>query len=594
MQTLFNWFSDPAFSALALSLLSSLWQAALVYILVLILIQLNKNAPARIKYNIAAIGALIITTCFVQTFFYHLSLQTTLSDRLTDHEAAMLFYPGKIALLSGVYSDQMGEGGFNLHRVIPLALCIYFIGMLIMTIRIIYAYLLIRQLKSKGLYPAPVAFNQHMNDVIRQLNIVSTVRLYLSDRVNVPVMLGFIKPIILLPVSIATHLTSAQIEAIITHELAHIRRWDYLINLLQSIIEAVFFFNPFVWLLSKIMRDEREKACDEMVVQAVPPYTYATALLALEKINGTKRLTLAANGHTPFKLLNRIKHFTMKENPMMTIRQKAFSILLIVIGLGCIAWLSPEKTSQANKHKGHPQTQQTNTAETKSFLTKAEVSIVDSIPHRQNTQAKTNEIANPETSSDFSPALQKQIKEITESAQKIAAQVNQDTGWKSQVRLIQQKAVQMSEKFERDSDWKAAVEKITKDAKALSGKMKEDPAMKSQMEALQKNALELSAKYKLSPEFNQQLEALKINSRDLALKLKNDTAWKKQIKAIRFKAENIAKKMKEDPEFAEQIQKMASSYKDIAFKVINDPEFKQQLEQLRSDIQKMKLNFGDE
>ncbi|GAB3365250.1 hypothetical protein GCM10027566_35690 [Arachidicoccus ginsenosidivorans] len=586
MQTLFDWFSDPAFSALAISLLSSLWQAALVFIIIYVLIKLNKNAPARIRYNIAAIGALVITAWFFQTLLYHLSLQTTLSSQLSDHEAGMLFYPGKIPLLSGFYTEQVSTTGFSIKNCIPLAVCIYFIGMLIMTFRVVYAYILSRQLKSKGLYPAPITYKHHQEEVCRQLGIISTVKIYLSDRINVPVMLGFIKPIILLPLSIATHLTTTQIEAIITHELAHIRRWDYLINFLQSIIEAVFFFNPFVWLLSKIMREEREKACDEMVIRAVPAYTYATALLALEKINGTKRLTLAANGHKPFKLLNRIKHFTMKENPMMTFRQKALSLVLILIGLSCIAWLSPEKNKQSNKQAGQHQIQQTNLQGTPINFTNTKLTSTDSIPHQQ----KGNQVSNQ----DLSPEIQKQIDEITKSAKQIAQQVTKDTSWKLHVHEMQHKAAQMAAKFEQDSSWKLAVAKISQDAKALSSKMKDDPALKSQLEALQHGAMDLSKKYQLSPEYKKQIEALKNNSQALAFQLQNDTTWKKQLKTIRFKAENLAKRIKEDPEFAAQIKQMAASYKDIAFKVINDPKFKQQLEQLRSDIQKMKLHFGDD
>lgn len=577
MQTLFDWLSNPSFRSLAVSLLASLWQAGLVFIVIYGLLRLNKNAPARIKYNIAAVGQLIIACWFIQTFLHHLATQAALSQSLTAHEAAMLFYPGEFPLLSGLYTEELGSNGFQLSRCLPLALCVYIIGVLIMAIRIVFAYKQTRVLKTKGLFAVPQSYITHMEQICGQLNIYTTVRLYLSDKVNVPVMMGFIKPVILLPVSIVTHLTTAQIEAIITHELAHIRRQDYLINFIQSVIEAVFFFNPFVWLLSKIMREEREKACDELVIREVSAYTYATALLALEKINGTKRLTLAANGHRSFKLLNRIKLFTMKQKPIMTVKQKALSLLLIVVGLGCIAWLSPDKSVQ-QKTESQKTTAQNIPDPTGGIYDQAIVK--DSAPQRKSRTVIHGD--------SLSPEIQRQVDEITKSAQQIAKKFTDDTSWKESARALQLKAQQMALKFEQDSSWKRAVEQLTRDAKALSHKMKEDPDLKNQMQTLEKNAREMSKDYQPTPEMQKRIEEIRNKSLAIALQFKNDTAWKRQLEAIRIKARDLGKQMKENPEMARQIREMAERSKNIAFKVLNDPRLKAELEKLKSDIQKMK------
>ncbi|UAY57152.1 M56 family metallopeptidase [Arachidicoccus terrestris] len=585
MQTLFDWLSNPSFRSLALSLLASLWQAGLIFIVVYGLLRLNKNAPARIKYNIAAAGQLIIACWFIQTFLHHLATQATLSQSLTAHEAAMLFYPGEFPLLSGLYTEELGSGGFQLSKCLPLALCVYIIGVVIMTIRIIFAYKQTRVLKTRGIFAAPPSYIAHMQQVCGQLHIYNNVRLYLSDKVNVPVMMGFIKPVILLPVSILTHLTTAQIEAIITHELAHIRRQDYLVNFIQSVIEAVFFFNPFVWLLSKIMREEREKACDELVIREVSAYTYATALLALEKINGTKQLTLAANGHRSFKLLNRIKLFTMKQNPIMTVKQKALSLLLIVVGLGCIAWLSPDNAVQQKKEIKQITTQ--NTPELTGGTYNKEGIAKDSAP-----QSRHRTVIHRDS---LSPEIQKQVDEITKSAQQIAQKFANDTSWKERSRAIQQKAQALALKFEQDPSWKEALDKITKDAKALSHKMQENPELKRQMRDLEKSAQDMAKDYKPSPEMQKQLEEIRNKSMAIALQFKNDTAWKKQLTEIRLKAREMAKQMKENPEMAQKIREMAERSKDMAFKVLNDPKFKAQLEKLKADIQQMKwMDEGSE
>jgi|GEM_PF-5917038 len=587
MQTLFDWLSNPTFRALAISLLASLWQAGLIFMVVYGLLLLNKNAPARIKYNIAGAGQMIIAGWFIQTFLHHLSIQNTMPASMTAHEAAMLFYPGKFPLMSGLYTDDIADTGFQLSRCIPLALCIYIAGVLVMTTRILLAYSQTRVLRTKGLFAVPRAYSDHLEQVCQQLHLKSNIRLYLSERVNIPVMMGFIKPVILLPVAIATHLSTVQIEAIITHELAHIRRQDYLVNFFQSIVEAVFFFNPFVWLLSKVMREEREKSCDELVVREISAYTYATALLALEKINGTKQLTLAANGHKSFKLLNRIKLFTMKQNPIMTVKQKALSLLLIIAGLGCIAWLSPEKAAKQKNDNG-PQTTQ-NDIPQPQYTAQNNINapdITDTTPGHTHKVAVYND--------SLSPEIQRQVDEITKSAQQIADKFANDTSWKESTRALQLQAQKLALKFQQDPSWKQSIEKLTVDAKALSGKMKEDPEFKKQMQALAKRAQDMSGDYKPTPEMQKQLDEIKNRSLAIALQFKNDTTWKKELKTIRFKARELARQMKENPEMARKIREMARQSKDIAFKVLNDPKFKAQLEKLQSDIQKMKLMDKDE
>lgn len=588
MQTLFDWLSNPSYRALAISLLASLWQAALISIVVYGLLLLNKNAPARIKYNITAAGQLIIACWFIQTFLHHLSVQSQISQTLGDHEAAMLFYPGKFPLLTGLYAEDMGESGFQLSNCIPLALCIYIIGVITMMVRIAFAYGQTRVLKTKGLFAAPTSYLNHLDQICGQLRIHNQISLFLSDRVNVPVMMGFIKPIILLPVSIATHLTTEQIEAIITHELAHIRRQDYLMNFIQSIIEAIFFFNPFVWLLSKIMREEREKACDQLVVREVSAYTYATALLALEKINGTKSLTLAANGHKSFKLLNRIKLFTMKQNPIMTVRQKALSLLLIVLGLGSIAWLSPDTTGKNKETAKVVHTQNGALSLKQANRYTADPGYDTAIP--STTPVTTARKHRTVISSDsLSPEIQKQIDEITKSAHQLAERATSDTSWKESLKAIRERAQNLSQKFEQDPTWKKTVEKLTRDAKELSAKMKQDPALKQQMTDLETNARNMAKAAQLTPEMQKQIDEIRNKSLQIALQFKNDTAWKKQLKAIRYKARELTQQMKEDPEFAKQVREIAEKSKGIAFKVLNDPKFKAQLQKLQFDIQKLKM-----
>ena len=131
-------------------------------------------------------------------------------------------------------------------------------------------------------------------------------RLLESTRVDVPTVIGWLTPVVLLPASALAGLTPQQIEAILAHELAHIRRHDYLVNLLQTLVETLLFYHPAVWWLSRRIRVERENCCDDLAVSLCgDPVAYAAALADLEELRSSNRtLALAATGGS---LLQRVR-----------------------------------------------------------------------------------------------------------------------------------------------------------------------------------------------------------------------------------------------------------------------------------------------
>ena len=179
-------------------------------------------------------------------------------------------------------------------------------------------------------------------------------RTYFSRHVDTPMMIGFFKPVILLPLATMNHLSVQQFEAILLHELAHIRRNDYLLNLLQSVVDTILFFNPFTWWITKNIRNEREKCCDEMVLQLSDPYHYARALLALEEPLRNRALVMTAVGKHS-QLLHRIKNIMEMKNNRINLRQKFIALLVIAIATVSVAWLSPRES------KANPQIRQIET-----------------------------------------------------------------------------------------------------------------------------------------------------------------------------------------------------------------------------------------
>jgi hypothetical protein len=137
-----------------------------------------------------------------------------------------------------------------------------------------------------------------MRGLCTRLGITRPVSLRLSRRACGPFVVGVVRAVIVVPVSALTALSPAQLEAVLAHELAHIRRADFLWNILQTIVETLFFFHPAVWWIGRRLRAERELCCDDMALAACgDPVTYATALVALERVRPAYRLAPALDGH---------------------------------------------------------------------------------------------------------------------------------------------------------------------------------------------------------------------------------------------------------------------------------------------------------
>src|SRR5439155_15282358 len=177
-------------------------------------------------------------------------------------------------------------------------------------LRLLTGWLWVQRLRTRGVAPADADFRRMASRLSRRLRITRVVTLLDSSLVDVPTVIGFLRPVVLLPVTALAGLTSQQIEAILAHELAHIRRHDYLVNLLQTLVETVLFYHPAVWWVSRRIRIERENCCDDLAVSLCgDPVAYATALADLEALRGSgpqpvRHIAMAATGGS---LLQRVR-----------------------------------------------------------------------------------------------------------------------------------------------------------------------------------------------------------------------------------------------------------------------------------------------
>jgi len=176
------------------------------------------------------------------------------------------------------------------------------------------------------------------------MGIKRPVPIWISDLITSPVTIGFLKPIILIPLAAINHLTPQQLEAVLLHELSHIKRHDYLINLVITFIRTILYYNPFVKLFVKAIERERERSCDEMVMQfQYDPRGYASALLMIEKNNFISKPMLIAAGGRKNDLLYRVERILgIEKKPLFSFNRVAglFAGLLCVIALNALLILS--------------------------------------------------------------------------------------------------------------------------------------------------------------------------------------------------------------------------------------------------------------
>jgi len=160
---------------------------------------------------------------------------------------------------------------------------LWLIGAVTFWVRLVGGWMVAARMRSMLVRPAPAEWQQTISRLGGRIGLSRPVRLLRSALVQVPTVVGWLRPVVLMPVGALSGLPTEQVEALLLHELAHIRRHDYLVNILQSVAEALLFYHPAVWWVSGHIRAERELCCDDVAVAASGDVLiYAQALVELE------------------------------------------------------------------------------------------------------------------------------------------------------------------------------------------------------------------------------------------------------------------------------------------------------------------------
>jgi beta-lactamase regulating signal transducer with metallopeptidase domain/peptidoglycan/xylan/chitin deacetylase (PgdA/CDA1 family) len=372
--------AHPVLQTLGWTLLHFIWQGALIAILYAGVALSLRRATANLRYTVACACMLLMLALPVATFF-HLNSNATATafDRRTpeDAPAESSGTPGAATTPAGaparLYANLLivpDDGGASapLQRwaedrftsALPWLVLVWFAGALALTLRLAGGWVLTERLRREPAGALAREWRETLARLARQLRVSRPVRLCESALVEVPTVIGWLRPVILVPASALAGLSAPQLEALLAHELAHIRRHDYLVNLLQSVAEIALFYHPAVWWLSGRVRVEREHACDDLAVRATGDVlVYARALTTLETLRGQKvnarTLAVAADGGI---LMQRIQRL-IKAQPAQAGRSPllACAAVVLVVLAGVIACaqtfsLAQSKDARAGTSRG--------------------------------------------------------------------------------------------------------------------------------------------------------------------------------------------------------------------------------------------------
>ncbi len=334
----------------------SLLAGLIVATLLLLYRYLNPELTAKNKYFTALLSLCVL---FILTFWFSYILpdisgifSTKSGDEITENVLA------ERQLVNQLFEKSTGDTVSSPARsdessyvnVIQIALgVLWLVGVFIYIIKFLGGYIYMKLLLKNASSIIPHHWQEKAIALRKQLKISSHVKLILSKKVNSPLTFGFLKPVIIFPVGFFTTLPPDQIEAIILHELYHIKNKDYLLNLLVISMEIIFFYHPLIWHLSKEIQAERENSCDDAVISQIKdPFTYAKALINVEEY---RQNHLALSLHFSSKtsqLNNRIMRLFSKA-PSKSFSIKPFLVLLCLTSFLMSFTLLSWKNNEASK-----------------------------------------------------------------------------------------------------------------------------------------------------------------------------------------------------------------------------------------------------
>jgi len=561
--------------ALSKTLPESCLQGLVVYLALQLLFALFKKSTPLLCFNLYYAATVFLFLGFLFSFFNHY-----LEAKDTVFNGTFLTNTSVVSKVAIVSKPQvwLQISYWTSHYAYTIS-GLYLIGLIFCVLRLMLGLINISWFKSSKYLQFEDQLSAQVRTLVSNFNLLKTVSVFLSDKIQVPLTIGFLKPIIVFPIALVNQLSAEQTEAILLHELAHIKRNDYLLNVIISLIQSFLFFNPLIWLMGREINKYREQCCDDLVLDKTQhQLAYARALLLIEENRSAQlMLALASNGKK-YTLLNRIKRITNMKTNEPSPQNKLIILLLTITTIGIsVAWNFPSK-----KTLKHFTVHNFKVIKEASDSTHVEQFSNKTIDYPAHKSAKKSKPANRKfTVNSFTDTVIKSknrfkivledsignkkeynsVEELPADAQKEFLKQNQKIGslmnynfnsvpmtnfkmldrlndtvffsspqWKKQAEEMRKQGLEMRKQF-NSPEWKKQIEKMSAQGEEMQ-KYFNSPEWKKQQEEINKAANEATSKYFNSPEWKKQMDDIKKQGGKINKQF-NSRKWKKQMELIR-------------------------------------------------------------
>ena len=313
------------------------WQGAVIAIAGAIALWLCRRRTASVRYAIscAAMGVMLLSVAITGAV-----ITAPAAEIQTARKSVKSLHAIRRDVLLPIDVNQAAarpqrSTSERIDAALPWVVSIWMFCVTVLFARAWTGWRQVRRLRRYAMASVSSKWQQTGNRLARALGLAGAIRVVELTQIDVPCVFGWLRPIVVLPIAAMAQLSAAQVEAILVHELAHVRRHDYMMNLVQTIAETLLFYHPAVWWLSARIRDEREQCCDDVALAVCgDPVGYASALAELEAWRHRDvGLAAAATGGSLLHRVRRILHVEMPDDSRTSPWAVAFAVAAIVTGL---------------------------------------------------------------------------------------------------------------------------------------------------------------------------------------------------------------------------------------------------------------------
>jgi bla regulator protein blaR1 len=374
MQLLFTGLPNAVLQAICQMLIHSLWQGLIAGVLAALIITFTRRSGAVVRYNLLLVVLLLFVLGIGITASKQFGYRDNNNGAMTGGAATHLystanFETGEKELARKNVTQSFLEGAntwCNKHASIIVT--IWFFLFLIKCSQLTASFHYLQRIRHRNNQEVSAVWMERLRELAQKTGIKSTIIFLESELIKIPAVIGHLKPVLLVPAGLLCKLPTEQVEAILLHELAHIGRRDFLVNLLQSVVETFFFFNPAITWISSLIREEREACCDDLVIAHISQKTnYLQALVSFQELQpypNASALALTGNKHY---LLTRVKRMLTSENKKLNLMEKTVLILSIV-GITAFGFITKTKDNPAPAGVAKSKIPKPITVATKAFV----------------------------------------------------------------------------------------------------------------------------------------------------------------------------------------------------------------------------------